>query len=253
MIDEVLSLMIKKAASMDLIAGFKPAPQGTVINHLQFADDLIVFIDDNTEQISNLKNILFAFELIYVLRVNFKKSVVLPVGETQNARACADLFGCSCISFPVNYLGISLDSKSKASSVWETILQKFQRKLNSWQREYISKGGRIILVNIVLSSFPIYYLSLFQLPKSVEKEMERIMRHFILGGSKTVKKKGWVGWDRDNTSKENGDVGIKKLNIMNKALHAKCIWRYGNEKDALWRKVVNQKFDGNSMAFSPNS
>ncbi|XP_026378094.1 uncharacterized protein LOC113272482 [Papaver somniferum] len=204
MVAEVLSLMIKKVAYMDLISSFRTSPQETVINQLQFADDHIIFIDDNTEQISNLKNILFAFELISDFRVNFKKNAVVHVGETQNARACTDLFGCSCVSFPVNYLGIPLGSKSKASC----------------------------------------------LPKSVEKEMERII---IWGGSKTVKKKGWVGWDKVNASKHNGGVGIKKLSIMNKKLHAKWIWRYDNEKDVLWRKVVKQKFDGNSMDIFPNS
>ncbi|XP_026430847.1 uncharacterized protein LOC113327957 [Papaver somniferum] len=39
---------------------------------------------------------------------------------------------------------------------------------------------------------------------------------------------------------------------MNKSLHAKWIWRYGNEENALWRKVVNHKFEENEKAFLPN-
>ncbi|XP_026451247.1 uncharacterized protein LOC113351486 [Papaver somniferum] len=134
MVAEVLSLIIKRDASTELISGFSPSPQGTIINYLQFADDLIIFTDDNTEQIPNLKNILFAFELISGLRVNFKKSGVVPVGETQNARACVN---CSCVKFPINNLGIPLGSKSNATSIWEVILQRFQKKKIKWMAKKI--------------------------------------------------------------------------------------------------------------------
>ncbi|XP_026439787.1 uncharacterized protein LOC113338623 [Papaver somniferum] len=50
MIAEILLMMIKRAAGNNLIIGFKVSPTGTVINHLQFADDLIVFLDDSEEQ-----------------------------------------------------------------------------------------------------------------------------------------------------------------------------------------------------------
>lgn len=58
MVIEIMSLMIKKSAGDGLISGFSVAPHGTTINHLQFADDLIIFLDDSVEQIRNLKSIL---------------------------------------------------------------------------------------------------------------------------------------------------------------------------------------------------
>lgn len=51
--------------------------------------------------------------------------------------------------------------------------------------------------------------------------------------------------------KEGGGVGIKKLRLMNKSLHAKWIWRYDNEENALWRRIVNHKFGGIERAFLP--
>lgn len=170
MIVEVLSVMIK------LVAGFKPSENAFSITHLQFTDDLIVFLDNDVEQIQNLKNILLAFELISGLRVNFKKSVVVVVGNALYTAECALLFGCRMTSFPMKYLGIPLGNKSKAVGVWDIILQKFQKKLSIWQRRYLSKGGRLMLIKHVLSSLHVYYVSLFQLPASVEKQMERIWK-----------------------------------------------------------------------------
>ncbi|XP_026417235.1 uncharacterized protein LOC113312713 [Papaver somniferum] len=40
---------------------------------------------------------------------------------------------------------------------------------------------------------------------------------------------------------------------MNKSLHSKWIWRYGNEQKALWRKIVRLKFGGNEKSFFPNN
>lgn len=40
---------------------------------------------------------------------------------------------------------------------------------------------------------------------------------------------------------------------MNKALHAKWIWSYRNEEKALWRKVVNHKFEGNPKSLFPST
>ncbi|XP_026377858.1 uncharacterized protein LOC113272188 [Papaver somniferum] len=90
------------------------------------------------------------------------------------------------------------------------------------------------------------------LPVSVEKQLDKIMRQFLWGSSKQKSKKSWVDWKTVYLPKERGGVGIKKLRIMNKKLHAKWIWRYGNEERALWRKVVHHKFGGNQKAFLPN-
>lgn len=58
---EILSKMIQKAASFGLLFGFKVSTNGSLINDLQLADDLIVLIDDMVNQISDLKDILSAF------------------------------------------------------------------------------------------------------------------------------------------------------------------------------------------------
>ncbi|XP_026396975.1 uncharacterized protein LOC113291689 [Papaver somniferum] len=193
-----------KAATLDLISGFRPAHDAAAVNHLQFADDLIFFLEDKVEQIVNLKNILLAFELISGMKVNFKKSAIVAVGPAQSAADSAISFGCQLAAFPMKYLGIPLGSKSKSVGVWE-------------------------------------------------KKMDKIMRYFLWGSSNKKTKKSWVGWRNVNLPKEGGGVGIKKLRLMNKALHAKWVWRYGVEDKALWRNIMNQKFGGNPKAFFPNS
>lgn len=145
-----------------------------------------MFLYDNCEQVKNLKKIVLGFELVFGLKVNFKKSAFVPVGNAVNVVESATIFGYQLTSLPMKYLRIPLGSKSKIVGVWDVIIQKFQKKLSLWQRKYLSKGGRLMLIQNVLSIFPIYYLSLFQIPASVEKQMETVMRQFLWG---TVNKK----------------------------------------------------------------
>lgn len=76
------------------------------------------------------------------------------------------------------------------------------------------------------------------------------MRQFLCGTLNHKAKKGWVGCKKLKLPKEGGGVGIRKLRLMNKALHA--IWRYGNEDKALWRRIVHNKFGENHSDFFPN-
>lgn len=91
---ELLSLMIQKETKTRLISGIQVAENGTIVNLLQFADNLVVFLDDSEDKVVNLKNVLFAFELVASLKVNFRKSAVVGIGGSQNDVICANVFGC---------------------------------------------------------------------------------------------------------------------------------------------------------------
>jgi hypothetical protein len=43
--------------------------------------------------------------------------------------------------------------------------EKFERKRNSWKAKYLIYGGRLTLVNFVLSDLVVYMVSCFEIPK----------------------------------------------------------------------------------------
>jgi hypothetical protein len=53
------------------------------------------------------------------------------------------------------------------------------RRLAPWKRMYLSKGGRIALIKSTLSNLPTYMMSLFPIPASVAKQIEKIQRDFL--------------------------------------------------------------------------
>lgn len=64
-----------------------------------------------------------------------------------------------------------------------------------WGRKVLSLGGRITLIKAVLLNLPTHYLSLFQLPRGIERKLEQLFRKFLWGDKETKKKKFtlWLG------------------------------------------------------------
>ena len=65
------------------------------------------------------------------------------------------------------YLGMPLGTLYKTTSIWNPILERMEKKLSSWKRLYLSKGGRLTLLKRTFSSLPTYYISLFTIPKAM--------------------------------------------------------------------------------------
>ena len=56
------------------------------------------------------------------------------------------------------------------------------------------------------------------------------------------KKPHLVKWSTVCANKRNGGLGVRDLSMLNRALLCKWIWRFANEKNALWRNVIHWKF-----------
>ena len=90
--------------------------------------------------------------------------------------------GCKTSSLPLKYLGLPLGAKYNAKAIWNPIVEKMERRVAGWKRMYLSKDGRLNLIKSTLSNLPTYFLSLFPIPVSVSKCIEKIQRDFLWGG-----------------------------------------------------------------------
>ena len=99
---------------------------------------------------------------------------MVPIGEVDDVHALADILGCRVGSLPMSYLGMPLGASHNSFSIWNPILEKFERKLAGWKKLYLSKGGRLMLLKSTLSSLPTYFLSLFTIPTYVQGFETRI-------------------------------------------------------------------------------
>ena len=186
LIMEVLSRILKKTEEEGFIQGFHVGPvnsSGIRVSHLLFTDDTILFCDVSKEQILSIKLVLTCFQAFTSLKVNVGKSEIIPIGEVRNIQSLANILQCKLNNLPMIYLGMPLGSLYKTTSIWNSILERMEKKLSGWKQLYLSKGGRLTLLKSTLSSLPTYYLSLFTIPKAVANRLERIQRNFLWGSS----------------------------------------------------------------------
>ena len=170
------------------------------------------------------------------------KSGMMPIREVENLSSLADILSCHIGALPMTYLGMPLGASFKAVGVWNPIIEKIERRLAGWQKLYLSKGERLMLLKSTLASLLTYFMSLFRIPVSVAKRIERLQRNFLWGGLGDDYKIPLVNWRRVCTPLDQGGLGIRELIYFNKALLGKRMWRFGIEDSNLWSRVVVVKY-----------
>nr|CAD1819928.1 unnamed protein product [Ananas comosus var. bracteatus] len=147
------------------------------IQALQFADDLLIFLDGSPRTAAVTKLILDEFSNCSGLKINYDKSSLTPIHLTDvQALSLARSFGCEVKGFPLTYLGLPLSPKRLCRSDYMPLIEKVDSRLAGWKGLTLSRGGRLVLLNSVLSSIPSHFCSVFHLPvwvvRSIDKSSE---------------------------------------------------------------------------------
>lgn len=153
---------------------------------------MILFMEHDLEKAVNLKLILSAFEELSGLKINFHKSELFCFGEAQDAAAqYAELFGCEQGQFPIKYLGILIHYRRLTNAEWKHVEERVQKRLVSWKGKLLSLGGRLVLINSILTNMILYMISFFQLPKEVLQRWDYFHRDSF---GKWIVRKRSIDW-----------------------------------------------------------
>lgn len=87
-----------------------------------------------------------------------------------------------------------------------------------------------------------YYISPVVVPSSIAKKMEVIQCNFLQCDSEEKRKYHLVAWDVIKRPLNDGGLDLRSILEMNKVLHGKQLWRFMNEREALWRRITKAKF-----------
>ena len=151
------------------------------------------------------------------------------------------------------YLGLHLGRNPTACGFWDPVIKRISRRLDGWQKAYLSFGGRITLLHSCLSHIPSYFLSLFKIPASVAAKVERMQRNFLWSGVGEGKRDHLVSWDAVCKSRVKGGLGIGKIPLRNRALLGKWLWRYPRESTTLWHQVILSIYGTHSNGWDANT
>jgi hypothetical protein len=153
---EGLGGLMRKAVERGLFAPFHVGRGGMSISLLQYADDTLCIGEATVENLWAIKSVLRGFEMASGLKVNFWKNCLMGVNIPQDFLDMASGFlNCRIGQIPFTYLGLPVGANPRLGYTWRYMVEVLKKRLGSWGNKYVSLGGRIVLINAVLSSIPI--------------------------------------------------------------------------------------------------
>lgn len=202
---------------------------------MQYADDTAFVANADLDTVVTLKIVLRLFTKMSGLSVNYQKSCFVALNlDTQHKEVVRDLLGCASTTLPMTYLGMPLTLQRPTRQCFLPLIEKIETRLEGWKSKLISRGGRLQLINSVMSSIPIYIMACFRLPKWVINRIDKIRRDFLWrkndGSANGV---SLTNWQSACLPKIWGGLGIPDLEIRNLALLIRWWWRLYDEPDSL--------------------
>jgi hypothetical protein len=128
---DTLAKMISLAQKNNLIKGLVPKyfENGVVV--LQYADDTILCIQDDKELASHLKLLLYFYEAMSGLKINFSKSEVIMVSQDSlKSLEFSNMFNCAIGNWPIKYLGVPVSGSRLHVADWLPIHEKLLKRLD---------------------------------------------------------------------------------------------------------------------------
>lgn len=98
---EALNVMIERVLEQNIIKGTKVGNNGVLILHLQFADDTIIFCNNDEVEMSNIKRTRRCFQVVSGLKINYSKSSLSEVNMQHEVVSLAQIMGCKIDHLPI--------------------------------------------------------------------------------------------------------------------------------------------------------
>jgi hypothetical protein len=109
---------------------------------LQYVDDTILCIQDDIEQASYLKLLLYLYEDMSGLKINFSKSEVIMVSQDESrSLEFSNMFNYATGKWPIKYLGVRVVGSRFHVADWLPICEKIMKRLDGWKDSSLSLGG----------------------------------------------------------------------------------------------------------------
>lgn len=132
---------------------------------------------------------------------------------------------------------------------WKLIEERFQM-FHSWKGKMLSVGGRLVLINLVLSSILILTMSFLSVPKGILKKLDYYIFRLFFGQSDEGKKKYRLArWKILCMPECLGGLGIFNLEIQNKCLMSKWVFKLLN-RNGLRQTMLKKNYLKNKAVTS---
>ncbi|WMV30174.1 hypothetical protein MTR67_023559 [Solanum verrucosum] len=240
---EVLSRMLNLLHQNQVYKGFQMELRGPQINHLSFADNIIIFTSGTRQSLHLIMKTISTYEAVSDQLLNKSKShFFVPSNTNPNIIVMIkETTGCSRKKCPINYLGCPLYIGGQRIIYYSDLVDKVIKKISGWQSRILSFGGRVTLVKHVLQSIPIHTMAAIAPPKTTIQYLKSITADFFWGMDKEKKKYHWASWETLSYPTDEGGIGVRLLFDICTSFQYKQWWTF-RTKISLWGQILKDKY-----------
>lgn len=224
LVSDALAAIFDNAKRAGILSGLvlEIFPNG--ITHLQYADDTVIFIPFDTNQIVASKILLYCFEEMAGMKINYHKSEVFIVGlEIDETERVAHMLNFPIGTFPMKYLGLPISPEKILTQDLNFLPEKMEKGLCNWNGRGLTQAGRAVQINACLSSIPSYAMGFYHLLEGIHHRFDTIRGRYYWAGNKQDRKYHMVKWSDLAFPKDFGGVGLTETRTLNITLLAKWV------------------------------
>lgn len=138
---------------------------------------------------------------------------------------------------PMLYLVVPIIATRLSINDCSPIIQKVKKQIEGWMNKLLSLAGRVQLVNSVIFHITSLWCNVFILSAEVISFIENCCGNFMSTGNWRNVGMPSISWKKMCHPRIEGGLGIKQLEIWNKAAMGKHLWTLMKKSDNLWAVV----------------
>lgn len=180
------------------------------------------FLRINGESCKNVKAIIEDYANLSGLNINNQKSeLFLSLScRSQKERWYMGIIGVNSVANPSKYLGVELGHLNARKRFFTPVIERIKNKIKGWKGKLLSQGGKITLINFILTRTQNYLLSCFKAPENVCEEIDKCEMNFWWGHENNENKLHMTSWNKLCKLKRQSGLSIRRTATMNNALLA---------------------------------
>lgn len=177
---EGLSSLMRLVVQENRIQGAKASRRGSIISHLLFVDDCMLFGEASDDGVRVLKEILQEYEICSSQCVNYEKSTVMYSSNTPEVRRTmlSNLLRVRYSNNLEKYLGLPNMVGRRKRVAFQNFTDRFKKQMARWNMKFLLQRGKEVYIKSVLQAILTYSMACFLLSKSFYGDLNSIMARF---------------------------------------------------------------------------